>query len=80
MSSNHLPEILKRFSTSISKLLLGNSSNKKIFDSVKREYEESSKKSGYQASAEYIKPKVDNIEITPTTAKKTINNFVQPTV
>ena len=62
MSSNHPPEILKRLPTSISKLLSRNSSNKQIFDSVKPEYEEALKKSGYQASLEYIDEKVDNIE------------------
>ena len=43
-------------------LLSRNSSNKQIFVSVKPEYEEALKKLGYQASLEYIKPKVDNIE------------------
>ena len=62
MSSNHPPEILKRLPTSISELLSRNSSNKQIFDSVKPEYEEALKKSGHQASLEYIAPKVDNIE------------------
>ena len=62
MSSNHPPEILKRLPTSISELLSRNSSNKQIFDSVKPEYKEGLKKSGYQASLEYIEPKVDNIE------------------
>ena len=37
MSSNHPPEILKRFPTSISELLSKNSSNEQIFDSVKPE-------------------------------------------
>ena len=62
MSSNHPPEFLKRLPTSINELLSKNSSNKQIFDSVKPEYEEELKKSGYQASLEYIKVKVDNIE------------------
>ena len=62
MLSNHSPEVLKRLPTSISKLLLRNSSNRQIFDSVKPEYEEPLKKSGYQASLEYIEAKVDNIE------------------
>ena len=62
MSSNHPPEILKRLPTSISELLSRNSSNKQICDSVNSKYEEALKKSGYQASLEYIEPKVDNIE------------------
>ena len=62
MSSNHPPETLKRLLTSISELLSRNFSNKQIFDSVKLEYEETLKESGYQASVEYIEPKVDNIE------------------
>ena len=62
MSSNHPPEILKRLPTSIRELLSKNYSNKQIFDSVKPEYEEALKKSGYQASLEYIEAKVDNIE------------------
>ena len=62
MSPNHPPEILKRLPTSVSKLLSRNSSNKQIFDSVKPEYEEAWKKSGYQGSLGYIEPKVDNIE------------------
>ena len=33
-----------------------------ISDSVKPEYEETLKKSGYQASPEYIQPQVDNID------------------
>ena len=62
MSSNHPAKILKRLPTSISELLSRNFSNKQIFDSVKPEYEEALKKSGYQASLEYIEAKVDNIE------------------
>ena len=69
MSSNHPPEILKRLPTSISELL-SRTSNKQIFCSVKPEYEEALKKSGYQASLEYIEAKVDNIEITPTNCKE----------
>ena len=62
MASNHPPEILKRLPTSISELLSRNSSKKQLFDPVKPEYEEALKKSGYQASLEYIESKVDNIE------------------
>ena len=62
MPPNHPPEILKRLPTSISGLLSRISSNKQIFDSVKPEYEEALKKSGYQTSLEYIEEKVDNIE------------------
>ena len=62
MSSNYPLDILKRLPTSISELLSRNSSNKQIFGSVKPEYEVALKKSEYQASLEYIEPKVDNIE------------------
>ena len=62
MSSNHPPELLKKLPTSIRELLSRNSSNKQIFDSVKPEYEEALKNSGYQAFLEYIEAKVDNIE------------------
>ena len=62
MSSSHPYEILKRLPTPINELLPRYSSNKQIFESVKPEYEEALKKSAYQASLEYIEPKVDNIE------------------
>ena len=62
MSSNHPPEMLKRLPTSISELLSRNSSNQQLFDSVKPEYEVALKKVEYQASLEYIEPKVDHIE------------------
>ena len=63
MSSNHPLEILKRLPTSFSELLSRNSSNKQIFDSVKRDYKEALKKSGYQVLLENnLDPKVDNIE------------------
>ena len=62
MLSNLPLEILKRLPTSISELLSRNSSKKQSFDSVKPEYEEALKKSGYQASPEFVESKVDNIE------------------
>ena len=62
MASNHPSEILKRLPTSTSELVSRNSSKKQLFDSVKPEYDEALKKSGYQASLEYIESKVDNIE------------------
>ena len=81
MLSNHPPGILKRLPTSISELLSRNSSNKQIFGSVKPEYEEALKKSGYQTSPEYIEPKLIILKITPTNCKKNPeNNLVQPTV
>ena len=62
MSSNRAPETSKRLPTSISKLLSRSYSNKHLSDSVKPEYKEALKKSGYQASLEYIEQKVDTIE------------------
>ena len=62
MSSNRPPETLKRLPRSISKSLSRNSSNKHLSDSVKPEYEEALKKSGYQTWQEYIEQKVDTIE------------------
>ena len=66
MSSNHPPKSLERLPTSISellsRLLSKLLSHKQIFESVKPEYEKALKKLGYQASLEYIEPKVDKIE------------------
>ena len=62
MSSSHPYEILKRLPTPINQLLSRYFSSKQIFESVKPEYEETLKKSRYQARLEYIDPKVDNIE------------------
>ena len=66
MSSNHPPKTLERLPTSIgellSRLLSKLLSHKQIFESVKPEYEKALKKLGYQASLEYIEPKVDKIE------------------
>ena len=62
MSPKHPSEILKRLPISISELLSRISSHKQIFDSVKPEYEEALKKSGYQTSLEYIEANVCNIE------------------
>ena len=81
MSSNRPPETLKRLPTSISKLLSRNSSNKHLSDSVKPEYEEALKKSGYQTSQEYIEQKVDTIENNINKLqKKPKNNLFQHSI
>ena len=46
--SNHPPEILKHIPISINKRLNQNSSNEKIFNESKKEYETALKQSGYQ--------------------------------
>ena len=52
-SSNHPPQIIRQLPNSINKRLCENSSNKVVFDSIKSEYENALKKSGYYNNLEY---------------------------
>ena len=52
-SSNHPPQIIKQLPDSISERLSKNSSDEKIFNSTKNEYEEALRKNGYSAKLEF---------------------------
>ena len=47
-SSNHLAQVIKQLSISISNLLSNNSSNKQVFGMSKGEYEKALRGSGYK--------------------------------
>ena len=52
-SSNHPPQVIQQFPSSIEDRLYCNSLDNEIFDSVKKEYGEAVQKSGYKRKLEY---------------------------
>ena len=56
-SSNHPPQIIKQLPNSISEKLSKNSSNHEIFNTVKVEYNDVLRKSGYNVDLKYINNK-----------------------
>ena len=56
-SSNHPPQVLKQLPQSINDRLSNNSSNKEVFDGVKKEYESALKESGFTTNLKYEKRK-----------------------
>ena len=54
-SSDHPPHVIKQLLNSINRQLIGNSSNKAIFDASKNEYQETLLKSGYKNNLEFQK-------------------------
>ena len=52
-SSDHPPQVIKQHPSSINRKLIGNSSNKDVFDASKNEYEEVLHKSVYKSNLEF---------------------------
>ena len=52
-SSDHPPQVIKQLLNSINRKLIGNSSNKAVFNASKNAYEEALHKSGYKSNLEF---------------------------
>ena len=60
--SNHPPQIIKQLPNSISERLSKNSSNQEFFNTVKVEYEDALKMSGYKVDLKYTNNKREKRE------------------
>ena len=84
-SSNNPPQIIKQLPNSISERLLRNSSNYKIFDKAKVEYEDALRKPGYNVDLNYTNNKSENpktrkgdiIQFNPHLTKSVSTNIVK---
>ena len=74
--SNHPPQVIKQLPSSIEDRLSQNSSDNKIFDSVKKEYEEALQKSGYKTKLEYKHNHNDINENSNKTKKQRKRNII----